>query len=70
MDVIDYIEWMENIHWNSHPLMEGMKLIERAGEDLGLKFEYDLMDEERYCRTSASSALWISFRDAGQSLQR
>ncbi|MGI6570555.1 MAG: DUF512 domain-containing protein [Caldicoprobacterales bacterium] len=55
VDVIDYIEWMEN---DTLELLiqkadgeEWEILIEKEpGEDLGLKFEHDLMDEERYCR--------------------
>jgi putative radical SAM enzyme (TIGR03279 family) len=55
VDVIDYIEWMES---------EELELLVRkadgeeweieidkeSGQDMGLKFEHDLMDEERYCR--------------------
>jgi putative radical SAM enzyme (TIGR03279 family) len=55
VDVIDYIEWMES---------EELELLVRKadgeeweieiekepGQDLGLKFEYDLMDRERWCR--------------------
>lgn len=55
VDVIDYIEWMaddrlgilirkaDGEEWE-------IDLEKEAGEDLGLKFEHDLMDEERTCR--------------------
>ncbi len=56
IDVIDYIEWMGNEEllllvlkadgeeeWDIH-------LEKEAGEDLGLKFEHDLMDHQRDCR--------------------
>lgn len=55
VDVLDYIEWMEN---QSLELLirkaDGeeweIQLEKEPGEDLGLKFEYDLMDPERTCR--------------------
>ncbi len=55
VDVIDYIEWMGNDTLEVLILKadgeEWEILVEKeAGEDLGLKFEHDLMDEERTCR--------------------
>ncbi|HHY82720.1 MAG TPA: DUF512 domain-containing protein [Clostridiales bacterium] len=55
IDVIDYIEWMEReeleLHIRKADGEEWIVEIEKdPGEDLGLKFEYDLMDKERYCR--------------------
>ncbi|HHT64732.1 MAG TPA: radical SAM protein, partial [Clostridiales bacterium] len=55
VDVLDYIEWMGN---ESLELLirkaDGeeweIQLEKEPGEDLGLKFEHDLMDQERTCR--------------------
>jgi putative radical SAM enzyme (TIGR03279 family) len=55
IDVIDYIEWMESeelellIRKADGEEWE-IEIEKEAGEDLGLKFEHDLMDEQRNCR--------------------
>ncbi len=56
IDVIDYIEWMESeellllvLKADGEEEWE-IELEKEAGEDLGLKFEHDLMDHQRVCR--------------------
>lgn len=55
IDVIDYIEWMANekleiLVRKANGEEWEIDLEKEPGEDLGLKFEHDLMDEERSCR--------------------
>jgi putative radical SAM enzyme (TIGR03279 family) len=56
IDVIDYIEWMESEELLLLILKADGKeeweieLEKEPGEDLGLKFEHDLMDHQRVCR--------------------
>ncbi|NLB40931.1 MAG: DUF512 domain-containing protein, partial [Clostridiales bacterium] len=56
IDVIDYIEWMESeellllvLKADGEEEWE-IELEKEPGEDLGLKFEHDLMDHQRVCR--------------------
>ncbi len=56
IDVIDYIEWMESeellllvLKADGEEEWE-IELEKESGEDLGLKFEHDLMDRQRVCR--------------------
>ena len=56
IDVIDYIEWMESeeltlLIQKAHGEEEWeIQLEKEPGEDLGLHFEHDLMDQQRVCR--------------------
>ena len=54
-DVIDYIEWMEDEYLELSIIKADgeewiIELEKEPGEDLGLIFEYDLMDQERTCK--------------------
>ena len=55
VDVIDYIEWMESeelevLIRKANGEEWEIEIEKEPGEDLGLKFEYDLMDKQRCCR--------------------
>lgn len=54
VDIIDYIEWMELEYLELLILKKDgeeweVEIEKDAGEDLGIKFEHDLIDEQRAC---------------------